>query len=399
MPDIPSQPAPPTPLALYAVTAPGLEALTAAELAGLGLVPTGSETGGVSFEGSLLDVARTNLWLRTASRVLARVGSFHARALGELERKAATVPWQAWLPPGILVRLRVSCRKSRLYHQKAVAERIGRVLEARGWVVAGKGGVDEADGADEQDEGGVARPEAQLLVVRIFRDECTISLDSSGELLHRRGYRLASGKAPLRETLAAALLLASGWDGTTPLVDPFAGSGTIPIEGALLVRRIPPGRHRAFGFQQWPSWDPIRWQALLAAADSGSLARAPAPIIGADRDAGAVTAAGANATRAGVAEDLELRRSALSTLAVPPGPGALVSNPPYGVRLSEQKDLRDLYARLGQVARRLLPRWRITLLVPAARLEQHTGLSWREHFRSRNGGLDVRAVSAEVPGP
>ncbi len=389
---MPSPPARPPTLSLYAVTAPGLEPLTAAELAGLGLTPTIGEPGGVSFESSLEGLARANLWLRTASRILARVTCFHVRALGELERKAASVPWAAWLPAGIPVELRVSCRKSRLYHQKAVAQRIARVIGALGWVVAGNAGGEEADESD-----GPAGRETQLVGIRIFRDECTISLDSSGELLHRRGYRLASGRAPLRETLAAALLLASRWDGTTPLVDPFAGSGTIPIEAALFARGIPPGRHRSFAFQRWPSWEPARWQALLAAADSASLARAPAPIIGADRDAGAVTAAGANATRAGVAGDLELRRSALSSLEVPPGPGAVVSNPPYGVRVSEQKDLRDLYARLGQVAARLLHRWRITLLVPSARLERHTGLSWQESFRTRNGGLEVRAVSAEVP--
>ena len=398
MSEIPSPPDRSTPLALYAVTAPGLDPLTAAELAGLGLTPTIGEPGGVSFEASLDDLARANLWLRTASRILARVASFHVRALGELERKAATVPWQTWLPPGVPVHLRVSCRKSRLYHQKAVAERIGRVIGAAGGVVGGRDGADGADETDPADrtDGAPAR-DTQLVVVRIFRDECTISLDSSGDLLHRRGYRLASGKAPLRETLAAALLLASRWDGISPLVDPFAGSGTIPIEAALLARRIPPGRHRTFAFQRWPSWEAARWQELLAAADSISLPQAPAPIIGADRDAGAIEAAGANAIRAGVAGDLDLRRSALSSLEVPPGPGVMVSNPPYGVRVSEQRDLRDLYARLGQVARRLLPGWRVTLLVPASRLERYTGLSWQEDFRSRNGGLEVRAVSAEVP--
>jgi putative N6-adenine-specific DNA methylase len=202
-------------LDLYVVTTPGLEELTRAELEALGLRPTGSEPGGLSFEGSLDDLARANLWLRTASRVLGRITSFHARALGELERKAAAVPWRSWLVPGVPVRLRVSCRKSRLYHQKAVAERIGRSLAAAGWEAV-TGGAEPGEDGDEPDPGTGAP--AQLLLVRIFRDDCTISLDSSGELLHRRGYRLASSKAPLRETLAAGLILASGWDPACPLL-------------------------------------------------------------------------------------------------------------------------------------------------------------------------------------
>jgi putative N6-adenine-specific DNA methylase len=380
------------------VTAPGLESLTASELTGLGLVPTHTEVGGVSFEGSLEDVARANLWLRTASRVLARVSSFRARALGEVERKVATVPWSGWLVPGLPVHLRVSSRKSRLYHQRAVAERIGRALAAAGWEVATSGGgqprgSEDFEGSDPTPEN---EPGTQLLIVRLFRDVCAISLDTSGALLHRRGYRLATGKAPLRETLAAALLLASGWDPATPLVDPLAGSGTIPIEAALLARRIPPGRHRSFAFQRWPAWRPEQWRALLEAADGAALSRVPAPIVGADRDAGAVAAAEANAARAGVTGDVTWLRSALSSLAAPPGPGALVSNPPYGVRLGEQRELRNLYARLGQLARRDLPGWIVALLVPSVPLERQTGLSWHELFRTRNGGLEVRAITART---
>jgi putative N6-adenine-specific DNA methylase len=379
----------PTTLSLYAVTAPGLEALTAHELTELGLKPTGQEPGGVSFEGSLDDLARANLWLRTASRIVARIISFRVRALGELERKAGTIPWRNWLAPGIAVRLRVSCKKSRLYHQKAVAERIAKSLIAGGWEMAE--GSEPAEEGD--DEPGSA---AQLLVVRIYRDECTISVDSSGELLHRRGYRLASGKAPLRETLGAALILASGWDPQTPLIDPFAGSGTIPIEAALIARKIPPGRHRSFAFQRWPGWNADRWNGLVAAADSQSLARCPAPIHASDRDTGAIAAMTSNAERAGVADDITISRAAVSNLEPPEGEGTLVSNPPYGVRVGEQGPLRDLYARLGQVAHAKLTGWQLTLLVPSFPLERQIKLDWQELFRSKNGGLPVRAVGASV---
>jgi putative N6-adenine-specific DNA methylase len=186
-----------TRLALYAVTAPGLESLTAAELRQLGIEAMGVEPGGVAFRGTLADVARANLWLRTPSRILLRLGTFHVRALGELERKAGQLPWREWLAADRPLTVRATCRKSRLFHQGAVAE---RVIAASGRRPA------EATLAPDEKEGATA----QLVVVRLLRDEATISLDSSGALLHRRGYRVETAKAPLRETLAAALLLASG---------------------------------------------------------------------------------------------------------------------------------------------------------------------------------------------
>jgi putative N6-adenine-specific DNA methylase len=370
-------------LSLFAVTAPGLESLTGRELEQLGLPPSDTEPGGVAFQGSLIDVARANLWLRTATRVLVRLGSFHSRALGELERKSAELPWRDWLAPGVPLAVRVTCRKSRLFHQRAVAERILAASGAPGATVAG------AAPDDEECPG-------QLVVVRVFRDECTVSLDSSGALLHRRGYRLQTGKAPLRETLAAGLLIASGWQPDEPLIDPFCGSGTIPIEAALLARRLAPGGRRDFAFQRWPRWDAALWRGLLQQANEIALARAPAPIIGADRDAGAIAAARANADRAGVAEDVEFHHAALSALAPPAGPGHLVTNPPYGVRVGEAGALRDLYARLGQVARQRLAGWRLALLLPAAPLERATGLGFRPFLHTRNGGLAVRGVAATV---
>ena len=288
-----------------------------------------------------------------------------------------------WLAPGAEVSVRVTCRKSRLYHQKAVAERM----------VAASGGVAVAAGGDPEESEETA---GQLVVVRLYRDECTVSLDSSGALLHRRGYRLAVAKAPLRETLAAGLLLESGWDPASPLVDPFCGSGTIPIEAALLARRIPPGINRDFAFLHWPGTDLPRWRALLVAARSGILPQAPAAILGSDRDAGAIEAATANAARAGVAADIRWRQAAVSSLEVPAGIGALVSNPPYGMRVSEGRELRDLFARFGAVARERLPGWRVTLLLPQARLEQAMGLGFSAPLHTRNGGLAVRMVTAVV---
>ncbi|MDQ2669740.1 MAG: class I SAM-dependent RNA methyltransferase, partial [Gemmatimonadota bacterium] len=235
----------------WAITHPGVESVTAGELARLGLDPGDAEPGGVAFSASAEALARANLHLRTASRVLVRLGEFKAISFADLERRSRRLPWNSVVAPGARVRFRVTSRKSRLYHQDAIAERLVRsVAGAMPGVDAQPGGTDEG-GADEQ-----------LFVVRFFRDRCTVSADSSGELLHRRGYRLASGKAPLRETLAAAMLLAIGWDASTPLVDPLCGSGTIPIEAALIAGNIAPGIQRRFACERWPLGAGVDWQAL-----------------------------------------------------------------------------------------------------------------------------------------
>jgi putative N6-adenine-specific DNA methylase len=374
---------PPPPLICFAVAAPGLEPLVAGELQALRalhpLEPGPLEPGGVTFRADLAGVAAANLHLRVASRVLVRVGTFHAAAFHELERRAGRLPWASFVAPGRAVEFRVTSRKSRLYHQDAIAERLAAA-------VAGKtGGV--TTGGEQ----------AQEFVVRIFRDECTVSADASGELLHRRGYRLATAKAPLRETLAAAMLLAVGWDGTVPLLDPMCGSGTIPIEAALLARRIPPGLHRRFAVEHWPGFDPEWLRGIAAAARARILARAPAPILGSDRDAGAIRAATENAARAGVDGDVAFRRAAISSIEPPPGPGWIVTNPPYGVRVGERARLRDLFAQFGNVARRRWSGWQVAMLSSHVELERQTGLPLATGFRTENGGIRVRLAQGVVP--
>ncbi len=377
------------PLSAYAVTAPGLEALTAAELTALGVETGDIEPGGVPFSSDQSGLYRANLELRTASRVLLRLGTFRAVAFNELEKQGRRLPWPSLLAPGAVVEFRVTCRKSRLYHDGAVAERFERILaEQLPGIRVGKPagpGDDESSGAG-----------SQLIVVRLFRDRCTVSLDSSGALLHRRGYRLDAGKAPLRETLAAAMLLAAEWDPASPLIDPMCGSGTIPIEAALIARRIPPGWRRGFAFERWPDFDPGLWSRIRAEADGRISPAAPASVIGSDRDEGAVESAISNAERAGVASDISFRRAAVSGLEVPPVPGWLVTNPPYGARVGERNRLRDLYAQLGNVARRRLPGWRLALLSAHPMLEGHTGLELTERLAFSNGGIRVRMMAGVV---
>ena len=365
------------PLDCWAVTHPGLEPVTAAELGGIGIVPGHVEPGGIAFRTGPAGLYAANLRLRSASRILLRMATFHAHSFAELERHAAKLRWGDFVAPGTGAAFHVTSRKSKLYHQRGIAERLAAAL-AR--AVPGAG----AEGPER-------------FHVRLYRDQCTVSVDTSGELLHRRGYRQAVAKAPLRETLAAGMLLAAGWDGSAPLLDPFAGSGTIAIEGALIARRIAPGLGRAFAFEEWPSFEPSAWREVREAAEAERLGQAPAPIMASDRDAGAVAAAEANAARAGVSADVEIRRAALSSIAPGAARGLVATNPPYGARVGERKRLRDLYAQLGNVLRRACPGWELVMLSPHAELERQVGFEFRTIAETSNGGLRVRLVRAPVP--
>jgi putative N6-adenine-specific DNA methylase len=231
-------------------------------------------------------------------------------------------------------------------------------------------------------------------VVRLLRDQVTISADTSGELLHRRGYRLAGGKAPLRETLAAAILLGARYDGSEALMDPFAGSGTIPIEGALIARRIAPGLAREFAIERWPGFDGAAGKARRAGLTERIRPSATHPIAGFDRDEGALEAARENARRAGVREDIAWTVAPLSSATPPASGGLLASNPPYGVRIGERESLRDLYAALGALLRGRWKGWRAALLSADRRLTGHLELALAEPWHSTNGGLPVTLVTS-----
>jgi putative N6-adenine-specific DNA methylase len=368
----------------FAVTAPGLEELTALEIRGLGLLgATGNmqgqaESGGVAFGGGLDELYRANLHLRTASRVVVRLGDFYAAAFSELRKKAGRLEWERFLSPGQPVQLHVTCHKSRLYHSDAVAERVAGAIGDR----LGRPTPMLKPSESEDDQ------PPQLVIVRLVNDHCTISLDSSGALLHRRGYRLATAKAPLRETLAAGMLLAAGWDIRSALIDPFCGSGTIAIEAALLAQGVQPGAKRRFAFMDWPGYVPQRWEALLSEAQVITMSKLP-QIQASDRDTGAIEVARANAERAGVADFIDFSHRAVSAIQPPDGQGWVVTNPPYGMRVSEGKDLRNLYAQLGNVLRRSCPGWQVAILCSDKRLLAQTRLKLDTSFEMINGGIKV----------
>jgi len=380
---------------LFAVTTPGLEPFLRHELESLGIASQPPRTdaisgepqedaGGLEFDATLEDLYRTNLQLRTASRVLVRFSDFHASSFPELHKRCSRLAWEQYLQPGQQVALRVTCRKSKLYHSDGVAER----------VVAGiSDHFGKPTPLTKFDENAQMQP--QIIMVRLNHDHCTISLDTSGSLLHRRGYRLETAKAPLRETLAAGLLLASGWNCSAPLLDPFCGSGTIPIEAALMARCIAPGKNRRFAFMDWPNFDPMLWDTVLNNCVSKET---PSPIIiqASDRDAGAIRISQENARRAGVLDSIEFTQRAVSAIQPPKSRGWIVTNPPYGVRVSRGNDLRNLYSQFGNVFRSLCPNWRFGILCSTDYLMGHAHLDVEETMPLINGGIHVKFFTGNV---
>jgi putative N6-adenine-specific DNA methylase len=380
-----------TALDCFAIVTPGLEPFALAEAQALGL-DAALEEGGVAWRGDARSALLANAGLRIASRVLVRLASFDARSFAELERHARKVTWSRVLEPGNAVRFRVTCKKSRLYHSDAVAQRFAdAVMRSVPGVRAQGGSISEDDVAEDDD--------ASLVVVRVMRDHVTVSADSSGALLHRRGYRQATAKAPLRETIAAAMLSASGWDDVSPLVDPLCGSGTIPIEGALRARRIAPGAQRTFAMERWPTVSRALGDQVRAELAERASTGTNAVIVGSDRDAGAIAAATSNAERAGVVGDVALSVRSLTAAQFPAGSrGWIVTNPPYGVRVGDADRVRDLWAQLGNVLRERAAGWRVALLSPDAALDRQLRIPLRAAATTSNGGIAVRLMVGDVPG-
>ena len=374
----------------FAITAPGIAPVTAAELTALGIPHDAPTPDGVAFAADFRTIALVNLWLRTASRVIVRLGEFKAQGFAELEKGAARLPWQQVLLPGQAVAMRVTCRKSRLYHSDAVAERVVRQI-------AKHFGVDvPVVRLTDSDDDDAPTDEAQRILVRIVHDIVTVSADTSGELLHRRGYRQAVAKAPLRETVAAACLLAIDYDGTQPFIDPMCGSGTFPIEAALIARQQAPGRARPFAFEHWPGADRDVLPGLRRSTKASGTDGTGVPIIGSDRDPGAIRMSAENAERAGIGTLVTFEQKTLDMLEPPAEFGSWCSNAPYGRRVGNSDALTGLFVQIGKLARGAFAEWRVALLLAEQSHVKALQSPTTEILHTRVGGIQVGFYGIEV---
>lgn len=381
----------------FAIASPGLAPLVAAELQTLGVVVSEVERAGVAFDATPEELFRVNCWSRLASRVIVRLDRFEARDFATLEKRSRRVPWSEILAPGETAELSVTCRKSRLYHSDAVAERVARGIERSMPGVrtaAARGDEDDAEPILHNN----TSSRTQRILVRLDHDVCTISADASGELLHRRGWRLDSGKAPLRETLAAALLVASRWPSDAPLVDPMCGAGTIAIEAALVARNIAPGLTRTYSCEFWPRVDVAIAERVRADARR-AMRNASAVIIAGDRDAGAIEATRTNAERAGVLDVLTIVHQPLSDIGLAQygAQGWVVTNPPYGIRTGSVDTLHALWGRLGAALRAGGPGWTLGVVVPDPSLAREIRIPLERVVNTSTGGRQIAFARSRAP--
>lgn len=362
---------PQEPFEIYLVATPGLEAPLLAEARSAGFDARPAD-GGVTLRGGWPEVWRANLEIRGATRVLLRIGAFRAMHLAQLDKRARKFPWATFLRPDVPLRVEATCGASRIYHAGAARQRVERAIA--------------------EEFGAPIGPEAGLVVkVRIEDDLCTLSVDTTGDSLHKRGHKFAVGKAPMRETMAAMFLRECGYDGDVPVLDPMCGSGTFVIEAAEIALGMQPGRSRSFAFEALAGFDRDGWQRFRAE-------RTPAPgssglrFRGSDRDRGAVEMSRANALRAGVQAHVDFRHAAISDLAAPEGPaGLVIVNPPYGARIGDKKPLIALHGTLGRVLREQFTGWRVGLITSDVTLARATGLPFAPPGPYvAHGGLKIR---------
>ncbi len=346
-----------TPTEIFLACVPGLEHLLCQEATDAGFDTPRVVPGGVLTTGDRTEAMRANLVLRGASRVLLRIGGFPVFHLAQLDKRSHKFPWAETLRPDLAVRVEVDCKRSKIYHAGAAAQRI-------------KTAITETTGAQ------IAQDAPVLVRARIEDNFCTFSVDTSGEPLHRRGHKEAVGKAPLRETLAALFLRACEYRGDVPIVDPMCGSGTFILEAAEIAAGLFPGRSRAFAFQDLAGFDPATWATLK---DHTPQRRPKIRFHGSDRDAGAVRMASANAERSGVAAYCDFSCAPISDLNPPEGPkGIVMVNPPYGARIGNKKLLFALYGALGQTLKTRFRGWRLGMVTSEPSLARATGLNFAE---------------------
>lgn len=353
----------------------GLEAVLKREIYDLGYEITKVEDGRVTFEGDEEAICRANIFLRTAERVMIQVGRFKATTFEELFQGIKNLPWEEYIPEdGKFWVKKASSINSKLFSpsdiqsiaKKAMVERMKQKYHKE-WFK----------------EDGASYP------VRIFllKDEVTVALDTSGDSLHKRGYRTMTSKAPLTETLAASLIMLTPWRKERILVDPFCGSGTFPIEAAMIAANIAPGMNRDFTAEEWTNLiDRKLWYECVKEAEDMIDTTVKVDIQGYDIDGDVIKAARENAKRAGVEHMIHFQQRAVADLSHPKKYGFIITNPPYGERLEDKADLPELYTQIGQAYQRL-DSWSMFLITSYTETEKYIGRKADKNRKIYNGML------------
>ncbi|MBS3909073.1 MAG: RNA methyltransferase [Actinobacteria bacterium] len=369
----------------FATCAKGIEAVLAREIESLGLAVAGERTGGVAFTGTMEAAYRANLWLRTANRVLMPLKEFDCFSEQDLYSRVRKLDWPRYLTPSMTLAVDANVRDSHITHSKYAALKTkDAIVDHLRTKLGSRPDVNPND------------PDLRVNV-HIHRNRCTLSLDTSGESLHRRGYRRAQVEAPLKETLAAALVELTEWDGTTPFIDPMCGSGTIIIEAALKAANIAPGLIReSFGFERWLNFDKALWARLTDEARALRKSKLDVVIAGYDASSKAVKAAAANIRAAGLDEIITLGVKDISDFTPPPGPGVIIVNPPYGERLGDKEELAPLYKQIGDVFKQRCGGYTGYVFTGNLDLAKRIGLKTSRRFVLYNGPIESRLLKFEL---
>lgn len=365
----------------------GMEAVTKREIYDLGYEITRVEDGRITFEGDAEAICRANVFLRSAERVLLLVGRFKATTFEELFQGVKALPWEEYIPQdGKFWVKKASSIKSKLFSPSDIQS------------IAKKAIVERLKGVYKTDwfkEDGAAYP------IRIFllKDEVMVALDTSGDSLHKRGYRLQTSKAPITETLAAALIMLTPWRKDRILVDPFCGSGTFPIEAAMIAANIAPGMNREFTAESWTNIIPRQlWYDTVSEAEDMVDKDIEVDIQGYDLDGEVVKAARENARRAGVDHLIHFQQRDVAKMSHPKKYGFIITNPPYGERLEEKADLPELYTTIGDVYKNL-DSWSMYMITSYEDAERYVGRKADKNRKIYNGMIKTYFYQFMGPKP
>ncbi|MFI4873695.1 MAG: bifunctional 23S rRNA (guanine(2069)-N(7))-methyltransferase RlmK/23S rRNA (guanine(2445)-N(2))-methyltransferase RlmL, partial [Blastopirellula sp. JB062] len=370
---------------LLAAAAFGVEKVASRQLTQLGFEPQIIGSGKILYRGTMSDVAKANLWLRTADRVLIRLGAFHADDFGLLFDGVRALPWETFIPPDGAFPVNGRSLKSQLSSVPACQKIVKKAIVER---LLAEHGVRELP-----ETGPRATVEVSLL-----GDEATLTIDTTGPSLHKRGYRKLVGMAPLKETLAAAMIDLSYWKPGRPLIDPFCGSGTIPIEAAMVARNIAPGLYREFDFESWPITPPELVADLRTDARKAKRKKLERPLLGFDSDAETLRLARQHANVAGVAHDVRFEQRDFRALQSDDEYGCVIANPPYGERIGDRRELIELYQSFPHVLRRL-PTWSHYVLTAEPQFEQLLGQRADRRRKIYNGRIECQLYQFYGPRP